>query len=135
MGAYACPCLTQNRILYFDRKRNFEKAGELLFPEKSGPRHGIFNRTHSRFWVVGEWSNEVYSFAVREDKFQLLEAFPLLKKEAGAAAAVRLSGDERFLYISLRGTNQIAVLYVGGERMELVERVSSRENIPGIYPQ
>ena len=67
---------------------------------------------------------------MREDRFQLLEAFPLLKKEAGAAAAVRLSGDERFLYISLRGTDQIAVLYVGGERMELVERVSSQGEHP-----
>ena len=117
-------------ILCFDRTRNFEKTGELLFPENSGPRHGIFNRAHSKFWVVSEWSNEVYYFAVKEDKFQLKETFPLLQREEGAAAAVRLSGDERFLYISLRGADQIAVLAVEGEHLKLVERVSSQGEHP-----
>lgn len=124
------PCLTLDRILCYDRTRNFEKTGELLFPENSGPRHGIFNRAHSKFWVVSEWSNEVYYFAVKEDKFQLKETFPLLQREAGAAAAVRLSGDERFLYISLRGADQIAVLAVEAEHLNLVERVSSQGEHP-----
>lgn len=124
------PCLTQNRILCFDRTKDFEKTGELLFPEKSGPRHGIFNRAHSKFWVVSEWSNEIYYFAVQDDKFQLTETFPLLKRDAGAAAAVRLSNDERFLYISLRGADQIAVLAVEGEQLELVERVPSQGEHP-----
>lgn len=124
------PCLTRNRILCFNRTKDFEKTGELLFPENSGPRHGIFNRAHSKFWVVSEWSNEVYYFAVKEDKFQLMETFPLLKRDAGAAAAVRLSNDERFLYISLRGADQIAVLEADGEHLELVEYVPSQGEHP-----
>ena len=136
------PCLMLDRILCFDRTADFEKTGELIFPENSGPRHGVFNREHSKFWVVSERSNEVYCFSVKGESFHLMETLPILEtlplpdmlpvleREACAAAAVRLSDDERFLYISLRGADQIAVLKVDGEHMELVERVSSQGEHP-----
>ncbi|MFR2649559.1 MAG: beta-propeller fold lactonase family protein, partial [Blautia coccoides] len=94
------------------------------------------------FWVVSERSNEVYCFSVKGESFHLMETLPILEtlplpdmlpvleREACAAAAVRLSDDERFLYISLRGADQIAVLKVDGEHMELVERVSSQGEHP-----
>ena len=105
------PCLMLDRILCFDRTADFEKTRRTDLSGKAAvPRHGVFNREHSKFWVVSERSNEVYCFSSKMvrvlhlmETLPILETLPIpdmlpiLEREACAAAAVRLSDDERFL--------------------------------------
>lgn len=140
------PCLTRHTILLFNRGRSFSPAGEIPFPDGSGPRHGVFNREHTRLYVVSEWSNELFVFQVlnnqADSEFRLIGQNSVLRSaendrfglsgqyspcsadapaaahpsgcEPPASAAIRLSRDERYLYISIRGVNQIAVFRTTG---------------------
>lgn len=127
------PCLTQDRIRLFDTLQGFVPAGEIGFPEGSGPRHGVFNRDHTRLYVVSEWSNELFVFHVKDREFRLVQTLSVLPdEEAGgaSAAAIRLTTDEQFLYISVRGLNLLTVLDVREETVSVIQHVASGGDHP-----
>lgn len=127
------PCLTQDRIRLFDTSREFAPAGEILFPRGSGPRHGVFNREHTKLYVVSELSNELFVFHVKGNEFCLMQSLPVLPEgeaKAVASAAIRLAADESFLYISIRGINRLAVLDVRSHPAAVVQHVSSGGDHP-----
>lgn len=126
------PCLEQNRIRIFDRENGFGPAGEIPFPEGSGPRHGVFDRAHKRLYVVSEWSNTLFTFAADGKEFRLIQSLPLLlRKENAAAAAIRISPGEEALYISVRGPDILIRVDIRGDKAVLEEYVSSR----GVHPR
>lgn len=123
------PCLEQNRIRLFDTENEYCLAGDILFPEGSGPRHGVFNREHTKLYVVSEWSNRLFVFRVHEGEFVPEETHSVLPegwmgKEEAAAAAIRLTRDERHLYISVRGANLLSVFDISGDRVLAIQHVS-----------
>lgn len=127
------PCLEQNRIRLFDTEDDYAPAGEIMFPEGSGPRHGVFDKAHKKLYVVSEWSNELFVFKADGRIFSLIQSLPLLPgnvKEA-AAAAIRLSRDEHFLYISVRGLNQLITVDLTQEKAAVADSVSSA----GVHPR
>lgn len=129
------PCLAQDRIRMFDTQDGFAPAGELVFPEGSGPRHGVFNREHTKLYVVSELSNELYVFQVEGREFKLVQSLSVLPvteaaNVAPASAAIRLTADERFLYISVRGMNLLAVVDVGHEMASVIQHRSSGGDHP-----
>lgn len=127
------PCLTQDRIRMFDTHQGFAPAGEIRFPEGSGPRHGVFNREHSKLYVVSELSNELFVFLVKGGGFYLEQSLSILPGTVtGTAftAAIRLSTDEKFLYISVRGVNLVAVVSVQKGATEVIQHVSSGGDHP-----
>jgi len=125
------PCLTQHKIRLFDRTHDFSPAGEISFPEGSGPRHGVFNAAHTRLYVVGEWSNMLFLFDVEERSFTLRQSLSILPTEPApggtgkeaAAAAIRLTGDERFLYLSIRERELLAVVNVSGREAGVIQHM------------
>ncbi len=131
------PCLEQDRIRLFDRMHGFEPVGEIRFPDGSGPRHGVFNREHTRFYVVSEWSNELFIYAVKGREFVLVTSMSVLPKDAeektkkAASAAIRLTEDQRFLYISVRGADLVAVFEIRGDGAGLIQHVSCG----GVHPR
>lgn len=124
------PCLTQHKIRIYDKTAGFNPAGELCFPEGSGPRHGVFNRAHTMFYVVSEWSNELFVFHVRGQEFTLKTSLSVLPPAMGAvteknpaAAAIRLTKEEDFLYISVRELDILAVIDLRGDSPSVIQHV------------
>ncbi len=108
------PSLFLDKVVIFDE--DLHKTGEIVFPEGSGPRHGVFNKDHSRLYLVSELSNEL--FIINTKDWQIVKQIGLLEngeKNTTGTAAVRLSEDERFLYVSTRGKNVISVIGLDGE--------------------
>lgn len=127
------PCLTQDRIRIFDRLSGFAPAGEIRFPDGSGPRHGLFNSEHTKLYVVSELSNELFIFRVKDGGFNLEQSLSLLPgsgMEGAFAAAVRLSTDEKFLYISIRGVDLVAVVAVWEDEASVIQHISSGGDHP-----
>ena len=121
------PCLEQNRIRLFDLAHDFAPAGEILFPDGSGPRHGIFNREHTKLYVVSEWSNELFSFRVHGNDFIQEKVISVLPKDRGekpAAAAIRITRDERFLYVSVRGADILTVFALEDSGPAVIQHIS-----------
>ena len=128
------PCLEQNRIRLFDMEADFTPAGEIPFPEGSGPRHGIFNRDHSKLYVVSEWSNELFIFQVQGREFVLIQSMSVLPdagdgkngegRKSASSAAIRLTKDEKYLYISVRGADLLAVFEIREDKAAAIQHVS-----------
>lgn len=128
------PCLMQHRIRLFDIEHEYAPAGELTFPKGSGPRHGLFNQDHTKFYVVSEWSNELFVYEVEKMTFRLVQTLSLLKQKRegkdAAAAAIRLTKDERFLYISVRGQDVLIVVDVSGSEASVIQQMDCQGEHP-----
>lgn len=126
------PCMEQDRICLIDKNADFAQAGEIAFAPGTGPRHGVFDRAEERLFMVAEKECAVYVYRAQNGFHYASKTF-LLPPGAfpgSTAAAIRLSADERFLYVSVRGANQLAVLAVEGERLTLLQLTGSGGDHP-----
>ena len=117
------PCLFLDRVMIYDSGLN--RRGEIVLPDESGPRHGVFSKDGEYLYLVTELSNEL--FVIRTGSFAIEDCVPLLaggERNTEGTAAVRMSEDGRFLYVSTRGKDVISVLSVNGGKAELIQNVS-----------
>ena len=88
--------------------------GSLEFPPGTGPRHGTIDNDF-RLFLVSELSNELFVYDWQNGPLPTLRAqLPVLpagftSAKPPASAAIRLSPDERFLYVSTRFADVITV--------------------------
>lgn len=135
------PCLLLDTVKIYDCSRDFAPAGALRFEEGTGPRHGIFDKDHKRLFLVSELSNQLFVYSLVADTpsgpaITLEHVYPLLPgdakyKEPPASAAIRLSPDGRFLYVSTRFADIISVFYIDGCQLKLVQQTGSG----GVHPR
>lgn len=98
-------------------------AGEemqISFPAGEGPRHFVFTKDEAWLYVVTELGGRVFAFHDREGRKVYEKAFEVRTvpgdfQGENLAADIHLSGDERFLYVSNRGMDSIAVFRLSGE--------------------
>lgn len=130
------PCLLRDQILLFDMDRDFAEAGSITFPKGTGPRHGVFDRAHRRFFLVSELSNELFLYETGNgSQFSLKRVQKLLPdgrawSPAAASAAIRLSPDERFLYISTRYADLLTVYRLHGLDAVKIQQTESGGGYP-----
>lgn len=125
-GYMLVPCLEQDQVRIFDRK--FSPHGVILFPQGSGPRHGVFHPKDHTLWMVTERSHELYHFTFANTRFQKIELLSVLDWEhpqfaQSTTAAIRLSSDGRFLYVSTRGADVMSVFALedtGAKRIQQI---------------
>lgn len=120
------PCMELDEVRVFERDGDFTEAGRIRFPEGCGPRHGVCDREGKRLFIVGQKNNRLYCFHRMEDgEFREEWNLGLLDETEGAgseAAAIRLSADERFLYVSVRGADIAAVISLENQPAKVVQR-------------
>lgn len=130
------PCLENDRVSIYKDGRNFGEAGHISFPKGSGPRHGVFSRDGSKLYMVTERSNELFIFMVGQNGTFILEdrrsVLPDQMEKAAqpSSAAIRLSDDGQFLYISIRGADIITVF-----RLERDAQVIQHRTCEGDHPR
>ncbi|KRM93255.1 carboxy-cis,cis-muconate cyclase [Lentilactobacillus senioris DSM 24302 = JCM 17472] len=101
-----------------------------------GPRHITFDNQKGVAYLVGELSSnlavleyneEAATFAVK----QIISTIPDDWTAHNGAAAVRMSSDGRFVYVSNRGNNTIAVFETAEDGMvTLVQRIATEGDFP-----
>lgn len=103
-----------------------EEGGNLSARPGQGVRHGVFDASGRRLYVLTELSGEMDVFDMETGGLrQVLPALPDRFSGPGMGAAVRLHPSGRFLYASLRGPDLIAVFPVRGD---------GRLRRPAFYP-
>lgn len=101
-----------------------------------GPRHLVFSPDGKAAFLAGELSSQVasLSYDAATGQFTFLKAVPTIPadyQEHNGAAAIRLSHDGKFLYVSNRGYNSIAVFAVAADRsLTLVQQISTEGDFP-----
>lgn len=130
-GKYiAVPCLLLDKIAIFDTSANYIHVKDIWFDSGSGPRHGIFDKQQTLFYVVSELSNEVFVYKADELNFTLIKkiALPIPCGAKAASAALRLSEDEQYAYVSIRDINLICV--IDTKSLTLIQSIESGGDHP-----
>lgn len=96
-----------------------------------GTRHLVFNPSGQYFYVAGELSSQVnvVKFDEASWMFQNVATYSTIPADwdkHNGAAAIRMSKDGRFIYVSNRGNDSIAVFEVKADHtLKLIQRVST----------
>ena len=98
------PCLCQDRIAVFD-KTTYVERGTIVFPEGTGPRHGVFSQDGNTLYIAGETSGILYTIDAVSHNIVHLDHIT----GTGMPAAVRMDDTESHLYVSVRGTGEIVI--------------------------
>jgi len=105
----------------------------------TGPRHMSFHPSGSHVYMSGELNNTVYVYNIPQDGFltgqlaiaQVLSTLPEDYKGSNIAAHVQVSPDARFVYVSNRGHNSIAIFAIQPDKkLALVGHESTRGSTP-----
>lgn len=127
--------LGANKILFstIDKTENKlipNKFSELEMPLNSGPRLLTFHPTKPYFYVVNELSSTISLIEKNtlENSYQLIETVTTLPEDYtdnNIAAHIEITKDAKFLYMSNRGHDSIAVFSVlENGKLKFIERVS-----------
>lgn len=116
-------CLFLDRVFIFDR--SLKKIGSIHFNANTGPRHGVFSKDGKYLYLVSELSNEL--FVIETDEWNIIHQIPvLMSKEIHVrdTAAIRLSDDEKFIYVSTRTKDVISVIELEDHKPTVIQTVS-----------
>ncbi|GHP14366.1 6-phosphogluconolactonase [Lentilactobacillus fungorum] len=111
-------------------------VSELQMEDGYGPRHITFDAKKNVAYLVGELSSNVavLDYDAQAGKLSLrniLSTIPDDWTEHNGAAAIRLSSDGRFVYVSNRGNNTIAVFSSDtAGNLTLVQRIATEGDFP-----
>lgn len=117
------PCLFLDRVFILDR--SLKKIGSIHFNANTGPRHGVFSKDGKYLYLVSELSNEL--FVIETDEWNIIHQIPvLMSKEIHVrdTAAIRLSDDEKFIYVSTRTKDVISVIELEDHKPTVIQTVS-----------
>ncbi|WP_448145659.1 lactonase family protein [Pseudomonas silesiensis] len=130
-------------VYRFDPKANPDlpltaaKPAAVQLPPGSGPRHLLFSANGKHAWLTMEMSAQVAVFDYRDGQ---LEQTQMVDLAAGqpvsdkAASALHASADDKFLYVSNRGTaNQVLVFAIDPASGHLKEL--QRRSVEGDHPR
>ena len=106
----------------------------------SGPRHMAFHPSGKWLYATMELSNEVLAlnWDARKgtlNQFQAVKTLPEDFKDPSTAAEIAVRKDGKFLYVSNRGHDSIAVYAIDAKsgELELKQRVPSRGKVPRYF--
>ncbi|MBR2358025.1 MAG: lactonase family protein [Lentisphaeria bacterium] len=109
---------------------------KLSLPPGSGPRHMVFDPSGKVFYCANELNSSVSSFVKRNGAWQLAATCPALKegfadKIKNYPGAIKLSCDGKFLLVSNRGHDSIALFAADGKgALKLLDTVASGGSYP-----
>ncbi|KNY39656.1 6-phosphogluconolactonase [Vibrio harveyi] len=107
--------LGTDSVHFYDYKKDgetvkFSLSQSIAMPPGSGPRHLVFDSDEFVAYVVCELSETLAVLHKQRGQWNLAQQVKLLADEENkeAASAIRLSADERFVYVSCRAQNLIS---------------------------
>ncbi|WP_225048773.1 lactonase family protein [Lacticaseibacillus kribbianus] len=102
-----------------------------------GPRHLAFNSAHDVAYLLGELSSQVSVLAYDRTTGaytlgQTQSTIPADWHEFNGAAAIRISADNKFLYVTNRGHNSLNVYAISedGLTLTLLQQLSTEGDFP-----
>ncbi len=136
-GNLVCCDLANDRVDFYHLQGNkLQHLARYQNEPGFGDRHLVFAPDAPYFYVVGELSSKInlVKFNERNWQFKNLATYstkPDSWQKHNGAAAIRLSQDGHYLYVSNRGHNSIAVFKVKTDHtLVLTQRISTFGDFP-----
>ncbi|QIL50976.1 lactonase family protein [Weissella coleopterorum] len=127
--------LGTDEVLVFDLSANGQLTNKTVFKTEAGfgPRHIRFSPDGQTAYLLGELSSKLLILDYKAGKFQLKQTLATIPDDwtmHNGAAAIRVSQDGNFVYVSNRGHNSVAVFDVAGEMAKLIQIISTEGDFP-----
>ncbi len=104
---------------------------ESKVPSGYGIRHLVFSKDGKYIYAVNELAPSISVFGYANGKAKLINTVKIeCKNEKANGAAIRLSDDGKYLYVSLREENAICVFAANGEKLTLLQTVDCGGDSP-----
>lgn len=133
---YACDLGTDEVYVYNIKADGLlELFSVTIFPGGTGPRHITIHPKLSVAYVVGELNNTTTVVRINQDKtLTIINTLPntiASHTETSAGAAIRVSSDGKFLYVSTRFNNIITVFKIDNVGMLTeIQKITTFGEIP-----
>lgn len=116
------PCLFLDRVMIYDDMLN--SVGSIRLDVGTGPRHGVFTKDEEYLYLVSELSNELFVIHAGDWNIEgRLSVLPNGETHVRDTAAVRLSDDEKTVYVSTRTKDVLSVISVADHKPVLKQTV------------
>lgn len=137
-GKLAVVDLGQDRVYLYEIASNgaLSQVFSLKMEPGFGPRHIVFDNKRHVAYVVGELSSKIAVLSYDEKNVklavqQIVTTIPDTWDAHNGSAAIRLSHDGRFIYVSNRGHNSLAVFAVQMDgSIKRIQLISSEGDFP-----
>ncbi|MFC6324236.1 lactonase family protein [Companilactobacillus baiquanensis] len=122
-------------IYGLDDPKNPKLLNEYIVPSGYAPRHLVFHPTESYLYVACELSSKVLvlEYDAKSSRLTLVDEVDAAKDEQkNTTAAIRISNDAKFLYVSTRGADSIAIFSVDpdGSRLKKIDTIKTKGKGP-----
>lgn len=127
-------CVTDlglDKISLYDKNLNFVSSADV--PEGHGPRHIEFSPDGNYAFCANELKSTVTVFRYFDSKLiaeDTYNALPADYQEETTIAAIRISADGKYLYVSNRGHDSISCFKVDKNKLSLFDIVNCGGNSP-----
>lgn len=130
--------LGSDRIYVYDVSDagTLSQVSVLKMPAGYGPRHLVFAPNGQYAYLAGELSSQISTlqYDAANGSLTLLQTLPTIPAdwtEHNGAAAIKMSSDGKFVYVSNRGYNSLAVFAVQTDhQLKLVQQISTAGDFP-----
>lgn len=114
--------------LYENINQKLVEKASYSFKDKEGPRHFIYNKSKPIIYVLNEHKPSVTVLSYENGKLELVEQIKLID---GAGSAIRISKDNKYLYVGVRLSNYIfAFEILDNGKLKLIQKISSMGDHP-----
>lgn len=122
--------LGTDTVYVYTRELDFVTSATV--PQGSGARHLCFSPSGEYLYCVGEMGGNITVFSWNGGTLTPIYTLDLLKNggASGSAAAIKLSSDGRFIYVTERFECEIITLATDGDGLTEISRVSSEGKEP-----
>lgn len=112
-----------------------KENNSIQMPLGIGPRHMVFHPEGEFAFVIGELTGDVVVLKMNKNKFNIVETINSLPNgynKTPSAAAIAISPDGLFLYVSNRGSNTLAIFKFNKltQNLNLVKQQDTLGNTP-----
>ncbi|MCY3077392.1 lactonase family protein [Aerococcus sp. JJEM-2022b] len=132
----ACDLGTDSVISYqFDQEGQLQEKASYQCQAGTGPRHLVFHPKDNILYVIGELSHTIDILTYDDGHFSFVDrvnCLPETYSGENSSAAIRISQDGNFLYVSNRGYNSLEVFEVSKEGSQLshIQSIPSGGDFP-----
>ncbi|MCI1290083.1 MAG: lactonase family protein [Lactobacillus sp.] len=130
-----CDLGTDSLAFYDLRGQQLIPTNSIQLPAGSGPRHLVFDQIHQRIYIACELAScvQAVNYNSLGTKLALGQRYATIAdsfKGQNGAAAIRISSDCRFVYVSNRGEDSLVVFKVVENGLQLIQRISTFGSFP-----
>ena len=109
-----------------------ECINQIKVKKGTGPRHLVVDNDENILYVVTEYSNQIFMYKKEGKEFVLKQEISTKQEKSieSYASAIKMSKDNKYIYVTNRGENTISVFEKKNDKLEQIQSISSCGDFP-----